>query len=299
MPRASKDTPAPTAVESEAITDAVEAAVEELAEMAQDIVDEATSSVVACIGDACEQFGHDKADRDVCLAGPTTGEGFPAAVAGSECVAEPQPKAVACIQTNCKHYEREEIPETGESRYICNAIPDELPTELDFHAGFAHLSTQPCIAPTLMAQVDAWAPLVENDHGQLGIDVDTDSDVRDQVRERLFNDVLKAQDAVSKAVDKLGDARQAQRAAETMLEKYDAWQSNVDSELSRLNAELRDQDDEVFAEIAGDATAGPDPERFDEIAEADLAGIDPPDDLANVPGAVEVELGLGDEEAVF
>jgi hypothetical protein len=29
------------------------------------------------------------------------------------------------------------------------------------------------------------------------------------------------------------------------------------------------------------------------------AVIHPSDDLANVPGAVEAELGLGDEEAVF
>ena len=89
-----------------------------------------------------------------------------------------------------------------------------------------------------MKIAEPWEKLVEHDNGQLAVDVDTDDDVRDQVRERLFNDVLKAQDAVSKAVDKLGDARQAQRAAETFLEKYDAWQANVTATISKLEAEL-------------------------------------------------------------
>jgi hypothetical protein len=237
MPRkkTTATTDAPTAVETEAITDAVEAAVEDM-ENGVDNIDAEPTPVVACIGEDCEQFGHDKADRDVCLAGPTTIEGFPATDTDRACIATPQPKVVACIGSNCQHFNIESL-EDGTERYLCQAIPDEPPSEV--------VVNEPCIAPTLMKQTEAWEKLVEHDNGQLAVDVDTDDDVRDQVRERLFNDVLKAQDAVSKAVDKLGDARQAQRAAETFLEKYDAWQADVMATISTLKSELRERDDEA------------------------------------------------------
>ena len=196
----------PSAVETEAVTDAVEAAVEELAEMAQDLVDEAT---------------------------------------------------VTCVGPDCAHYSIEQ-DEEGELRFLCSAIPDEPQSEV--------IVGEDCIAPTLLKAVEPWQKLIEHEGGQLAVDVDTDADVRDQVRERLFNDVLKAQDAVSKAVDKLGDARQAQRAAETFLEKYDAWQANVTATISALEAEL----------------------------------TEPVEDLTSVPGAVDFErddLGLPDGEA--
>jgi hypothetical protein len=243
MPRkkSTATTDAPTAVETEAITDAVEAAVEEL-ENGVDNIDAEPTPVVACIGEDCEQFGHDKADRDVCLAGPTTGEGFPATEAGLACLATPVPKVVHCIGSNCRHYSIE-VLEDGSERLLCCALPDEPPTELEI--GEEPGETAVCIAPTLMMMFEGWEKLVEHDNGQLAVDVDTDDDVRDQVRERLFNDVLKAQDAVSKAVDKLGDARQAQRAAETFLEKYDAWQADVTATITELKAELREQGSDV------------------------------------------------------
>ena len=210
MPRKSTklDLDEPTAVETEAVTDAVEAAVEDLAQQA----------IVACIGDACESFGRDKADREVCFDGPAGIEGFPETSTDRACIAIPKPKPVPCIGSNCQHY-GVDVMGDGSERPLCSALPDEPPTELMLTAGGVR---EPCIATTLMQQTEVWEKLVEHDNGQLAVDVDTDEDVRDQVRERLFNDVLRAQEAVSKAVDKLGDARQAQRGAESFLEKYDA-----------------------------------------------------------------------------
>ena len=297
----------PTAVETEAITDAVEAAVEELGHETGIIEAGSDNGVVACIGDLCEQFGHDKADRDVCLAGPATIEGFPATDTDRACIATPQPGMVACIQTNCKHYDREEIPETGESRFVCHAVPDEPPTELEGIAQFLTTGVhQPCIAPTLMAQVEAWEKLVEHDNGQLAVDVDTDDDVRDQVRERLFNDVLHAQDAVSKAVDKLGDARQAQRAAEAFLAKYDTWQADVSATIAELKGELRERDDEasteVLEEFAEDAAAAEDevpPPESPFCPTPDLNCIECPDEATcNMAGDEPGDEALANEEPV-
>lgn len=266
-------TDAPTAVETEAITDAVEAAVEDM-ENGVDNIDAEPTPVVACIGDACEQFGHDKADRDVCLAGPTTIEGFPATDTDRACIATPQPKVVHCIGSNCQHYSIE-VLEDGSERLLCSALPDEPPTELMLNAAGVR---EPCIAPTLMTAVEAWEKLVEYDNGQLAVDVDTDDDVRDQVRERLFNDVLHAQDAVSKAVDKLGDARQAQRGAEAFLAKYDTWQADVTATIAELKGELREREveetDAVLEEFVD--------EMHDETCSTEDEGDDPGDEaLAN------------------
>ena len=244
MPRkkSTATTDAPTAVETEAITDAVEAAVEEL-----DPLDG-------------EPIG-DEVERAVT-------------------------ETVACIRSNCQHFTTEE-DEEGEQRYLCAAIPDEPPTELDFDLQSPDY-TQLCVAPTLMAQVEAWEKLVEHDNGQLAVDVDTDDDVRDQVRERLFNDVLHAQDAVSKAVDKLGDARQAQRAAEAFLAKYDTWQADVSATIAELKGELRERDDEASTEVledfAEDVAAAEDdiPFEVSETTYPDPEGDDPGDEaLAN------------------
>jgi hypothetical protein len=139
-----------------------------------------------------------------------------------------------------------------------------------------------------MVQVEAWEKLVEHDNGQLAVDVDTDDDVRDQVRERLLNDVLHAQDAVSKAVDKLGDTRQAQRAAEAFLAKYDTWQADVSATIAELKGELRERDDEASTEVledfAEDVAAAEDdiPFEVSETTYPDPEGDDPGDEsLAN------------------
>jgi hypothetical protein len=139
-----------------------------------------------------------------------------------------------------------------------------------------------------MVQVEAWEKLVEHDNGQLAVDVDTGDDVRDQMRERLFSDVLKAQEAVSKAVDKLGDARQAQRGAETFLEKYNAWQADVSATIAELKGELRERDDEAsgeaLEEFAEDVAAAEDdiPFEVSETTYPDPEGDDPGDEaLAN------------------
>jgi hypothetical protein len=297
MPRKkSTATPdAPTAVETEAITDAVEAAVEEL-ENDVDNIDAEPTPVVACIGEDCEQFGHDKADRDVCLAGPITIEGFPATDTDRACIATPQPKVVACIRTNCQHFTTEE-DEEGEQRYLCAAIPDEPPTELDFDLQSPDY-TQPCVAPTLMVQVEAWEKLVEHDNGQLAVDVDTDDDVRDQVRERLFNDVLHAQDAVSKAVDKLGDARQAQRAAEAFLAKYDTWQADVTATITELKAELREQVSDVNDTSLSDEDVNQDEVEGGESDDTYPGNMLEPGDMGYPEGDDPGEEALANEEPV-
>ena len=134
----------PTAVETEAITDAVEAAVGELErENGADNIDAEPTPVVACIGEDCEQFGHDKADRDVCLAGPATIEGFPATDTDRACIATPQPKVVVCIRSNCQHFTTEQDDEIG-LRCLCVAIPNEPPTELDSDV---RSPAERCVAP--------------------------------------------------------------------------------------------------------------------------------------------------------
>ena len=252
MPRkkTTATTDAPTAVETEAITDAVEAAVEEL-----DPLDG-------------EPIG-DEVERAVT-------------------------ETVVCIRSNCQHFTTEQDDEIG-LRCLCVAIPNEPPTELDSDV---RSPAERCVAPTLMVQVEAWEKLVEHDNGQLAVDVDTDDDVRDQVRERLFNDVLKAQDAVSKAVDKLGDARQAQRAAETFLEKYDAWQADVTATITELKAELREQVSDVNDTSLSDEDVNQDEVEGGESDDTYPGNMLEPGDMGYPEGDDPGEEALANEEPV-